>query len=104
MQEAQTELRASLTEALSLNKSLHVRMADTAFDWTSFCSDDFPPEVFSGTRWTLEQACTRGFVDDSHALGKDSGQSNIADFQTVITSTFDADTAKQYLADKLPYY
>merc|ERR1712146_127397 len=59
-EEMRRSLRAKLTEAMdcrSLNlfcKPLHVRMANTAFDWNEACCDDFPADVFSGTLWTVE--------------------------------------------------
>ncbi|CAE8695392.1 unnamed protein product [Polarella glacialis] len=106
MEQAQQELKASLMQALDSHnfcKPLHLRMAGTAFDWHGFCFEGFPAEVFSGTRWTVQEAFVRGLMDESQRMTLELDPARFKDFQTVITSTFDLEGAS-HLTDKIPYF
>eukprot|EP00747_Dinoflagellata_sp_TGD_P223105 gnl/TRDRNA2_/TRDRNA2_94745_c0_seq2.p1 gnl/TRDRNA2_/TRDRNA2_94745_c0~~gnl/TRDRNA2_/TRDRNA2_94745_c0_seq2.p1 ORF type:complete len:366 (-),score=113.34 gnl/TRDRNA2_/TRDRNA2_94745_c0_seq2:191-1258(-) len=107
-EEAQAELRKKLMFAMNNHgfcTPVHIRMANSAFDWSSFCCDDFPEDVFSPSVWTIENAFKRGFFDDAQKFNLEiEEEKKWNDFYVVITSTFTLEAANQHLFDKIPHY
>lgn len=103
-----SELRTKLKSAMNshgFTMPIHIRMANTAFDWKSFCTEDFPAEVFSATLWTIEHAHSLGWFDDGQKLNLEiEDEKKWKEFYVVVSSTFDLDMANEHLFDKIPHY
>eukprot|EP00928_Gymnodinium_smaydae_P032127 TRINITY_DN23348_c0_g1_i1.p1 TRINITY_DN23348_c0_g1~~TRINITY_DN23348_c0_g1_i1.p1 ORF type:complete len:654 (+),score=156.95 TRINITY_DN23348_c0_g1_i1:99-2060(+) len=104
------DLQAKLAEAMDARgahmfcKPVHVRMGNTSFDWVNFCGDPFPAEVFSGQRWTAEEAFVRGFIDETQRNNLRDDPARFKEFHVVVTSTFDLDEGSKLLVDSIPFY
>jgi len=107
-EEALDDLRNTLTKAMNSSgfaKPLHIHMGNTAFDWVSFCNDDFPADLFSGTLWTIDNAFQRKFFDDGHKMSLElEDEQRWKQFHVIVSSTFDLDQANVHLFDKIPHY
>ena len=77
-------------------KPLHIHMGNTAFDWVSFCNDDFPADLFSGTLWTIDNAFQRKFFD-GHKMSLELEDERWKQFHVIVSSTFDQDPANTCL-------
>lgn len=86
-------------------KPLHIRMANAALDWSKFCCDDFPADLFDGELWSIENAYKRGWFDNGHKMLLElENEKKWKEFHVVLTSTFDLESATEFLADKIPHY
>jgi len=86
-------------------KPLWIHMGNSAFNWNGFCCEEFPDEVFSGSRWTIENAFKRGMIDDTAKMMLEiNNEEKWQDFQLIITSRFDLEGAEEHLKDKIPFY
>lgn len=107
-EEAQEEMKEQLMKALDSHqfcKPLHLRMANTAFEWKNFIYDEgFPAEIFSGSEWSAEEAHKRKLISDAMKMACDCDPSKFKDYQTIISSTFDLAAATEHLAEKIPHY
>lgn len=104
-EEEQVVVRKKIEQAMNSSgfcKPLHIRMANTAFDWSGFCCDKVPAEVFQ-KKMTVERAHELRFFDDGHkfTLGVDDRWDG---FYIVVTSTFDPAAANEHLGKALPFY
>lgn len=106
--EAREELRKTLGGSMNcggFTRPLHVRLANSAFDWNNFCGEGFPREVFSATLWTIQHAFELGFFDAGQKVNLEiEDEKKWKDFQIILTSTFDLDQANEFLFDKIPFY
>lgn len=109
LEDAQAEAKQKLVLGMNTSgfcKPIHVRLNNSALDWERFCSEDgFPAEVFDKNLWTIEKAHQRGLFDSAHKFSLEvEEQKKWKEFQLVITSTFDLESAKSFLAGKIPHY
>lgn len=104
----QAELRRKLCSAMNTNgfaKPLFIRFANSAFDFNSFCCDDFPEDLFSGSLWTLQNALDRGIIDEGAKLNLEiEDEKQFKKFHVIMTSIFSLAQANQHLLDKIPHY
>jgi len=107
LEEAQEDAKKQLTVAMNSSgfcKPLHVRMNNAAPDWSKICCEGFPEEVFDGEAWTIEHAHKLGFFDESHKGLLEVDPKKWNEFHVVLTSKFDEESAKEFLASKIPHY
>jgi len=108
MEEGQELAIKKLKYALDGNgfcQPLHVRLANSAFDWKKFCCKDFPPEVFSGTLWTIQHALELNLIHAPHAMSLGlENEKKWQDFHVILSSSYDLEKANEYLFDKIPFY
>lgn len=108
--DARAEVRRKLAQCMQNEsgfcKPVHVRLSNSAFDFVKFCSSGVvPQDVFNPDEWTPEAACKKGFIDDAHVLHANiEDQKRWKDFHIVISSSFDLETAKEHLTDKIPHF
>jgi len=110
--DAQEKLRAPLQNAMGQGvnggfcRPLWIRMANTAFDWSNFTSEEhFPDDLFSNSLWSIENAHRRGFIDEGQKFNAEvDDEKKWKDFQVIITSTFNLESANQFLFDKIPHF
>ncbi|CAE7258234.1 ADL1 [Symbiodinium sp. CCMP2456] len=100
LDEARERLKESLLSTMESHGSglsLHVRLGDSACDFTNFCAPNlFPAEVFGGpARWNDEEV-HRHFPDPMVCFQPE--------FRLVVSSRFTITEAHEHLADKLPYF
>lgn len=81
-----------------------LKIAGGSFDWTGFCCDEFPAEVFSGELWTPAVACERGFISEGHRDKMELEPARWKEFLPIITSELDLAEASAKLHDKIPHY
>jgi len=91
-------------DSRSFCKPLQLRMANTVFDWNSFCFEGFPTEVFSGQLWNVNEALARGIVDEDQKAILDESPDRFKDFHVIITSSFNLEEATSFLPEKIPFY
>lgn len=109
-EEWRAELGSKLRSTLNVQpagfcRPVWIHMSNTAFDWCSFCFDEFPDEVFSCSRWTPENACKRGIIAESQKINVEiEDGKKWQDFGVVLTSRFDLEGAATHLVDKIPFY
>lgn len=111
-EEAHAEVTDTLKKCMctqNQTRPVHVRLGNSAFDWTGFCKEgNIPPEVFSPTLWTIEEAIKQGLLDESaridYTCDQDAGGKKWKTFKLVITSHFDLEGGNSYLFDKLPFF
>eukprot|EP00297_Palpitomonas_bilix_P017065 CAMPEP_0113881758 /NCGR_PEP_ID=MMETSP0780_2-20120614/8560_1 /TAXON_ID=652834 /ORGANISM="Palpitomonas bilix" /LENGTH=179 /DNA_ID=CAMNT_0000868663 /DNA_START=31 /DNA_END=570 /DNA_ORIENTATION=+ /assembly_acc=CAM_ASM_000599 len=103
--EIREELRKKLVEAMRHGVNLVLRLSNSApmFKET-FCDEStFPIEVFDGYKVTEEEVYKKLLHDDDHHDGRGSNVFFVRDtFSFVITSTFSAEDAEEFLANSFP--
>lgn len=107
-EDAQEDINQKLKAALNSSgfcRNLHLRLGNSAFDWVGFCHAGFPPEVFSGSLWTIQRALELGFIDKGHAqMLEVSDEKKWQDFHVIVTSIYDQAKASEHLYNKIPFY
>eukprot|EP00445_Apocalathium_hangoei_P024687 CAMPEP_0203923028 /NCGR_PEP_ID=MMETSP0359-20131031/62983_1 /ASSEMBLY_ACC=CAM_ASM_000338 /TAXON_ID=268821 /ORGANISM="Scrippsiella Hangoei, Strain SHTV-5" /LENGTH=339 /DNA_ID=CAMNT_0050851037 /DNA_START=28 /DNA_END=1047 /DNA_ORIENTATION=+ len=104
-EDAQEFIRDKISKAMNSNGSclpFHIRMANSAFDWKAICGDKVPAELFSKKEMTVDVARKQNFFDDGHKFLLECDD-RWKDYYVLITSTFNEEKSKEFLADKFPF-
>jgi len=106
--EWQATVRSKLEFAMNnhgMTTPVHIRMNNSAFDWTRFCCDVLPEELFSCTLWTIDNALKHGFIGQAQKMNLEiENEKKWNEFHILISSTFDLDKANEYLYKVIPHF
>jgi len=106
-EEAKKEMRTLLKTSMKVEsfcRPCWVRMNNSAFDFMSMVGDDVPADVFNRSKWTPQVAHKQDFFDSGHLLNLEAQPEKWNDFKLIITSTFDLESGKKHLAEKIPHF
>eukprot|EP00929_Paragymnodinium_shiwhaense_P092085 TRINITY_DN51976_c0_g1_i1.p1 TRINITY_DN51976_c0_g1~~TRINITY_DN51976_c0_g1_i1.p1 ORF type:complete len:451 (+),score=52.59 TRINITY_DN51976_c0_g1_i1:79-1431(+) len=98
--EMREQIRQKIMSALRYGKPLHLRMANTAMDWHTYCCDGgLPVELFDGGAWKRQDVWTKVI-----ASAELEGCFNAKSHFVFITSDWDIAKVQEHLPSKLPNF
>lgn len=99
--EMRDQIRSKIVSALRFGKPLHIRLHNTAMDWTIYCCEGgLPPELFHAALWKQTEVWSRvASVEEM-----EGGWFNLDTHFVFVTSDFDLAGVKEHLPSKLPLF